>query len=91
MKFQELGVDIEKHFHDCLELSQISKKTSLGLHLNYKFNNISNQAVVLEPDYCTQYQTNFDSKPGNTSSGDLNYPSISQVICLVFLKKKPVK
>ena len=68
MKFQEVGVDIEKHFHDCLQLSEIGKKTSLGLHLNYKFNNISNQAIVLEHDYCTKYQTNFDSNPGNRSS-----------------------
>ena len=68
LKFQEVGVDIEKHFHDCLQLSEIGKKTSLGLHLNYKFNNISNQAIVLEHDNCTKYQTNFDSNPGNRSS-----------------------
>ena len=52
-KFKEIGYkNIEKHFHDVLQMSDLGRKTSVGIHLNYKYADISRQALALDHDYC---------------------------------------
>ena len=53
-KFKEIGYkNIEKHFQDdVLQMSDLGRKTSLGIHLNYKYTDISRQALALDHDYC---------------------------------------
>ena len=52
-KFKAIGYsNIEKHFNNILQLDDIGRKSSLGIHLKYKYTNISRQAIALDHDYC---------------------------------------
>ena len=54
-RFKAIGLkDIENHFNSVLQASEFGRKTSLGLHLNYKFTSVCQQAIALEHDYCLQ-------------------------------------
>ena len=48
-------MSIEKLFRDVLKLSDIGRKTSLGLHLSYKYEQISCQAIAVEHNYCKEH------------------------------------
>ena len=52
-RFKAIGFkNIENHFNSVLQASEPGRKTSLDLHLNYKFTSVCQQAVALEHDYC---------------------------------------
>ena len=52
-KIKAIGYSsIEKHFDNILQLDDIGRKSSLGMHLRYKHAKISRQALALDHDYC---------------------------------------
>ena len=67
--FKEIGYkNIEKHFHDVLQMSDLGRKTSLGIHLNYKYTDISRQALALDHDYCHPETSENSLLTGNRSN-----------------------
>ena len=52
-KFKAIGYsNIEKHFNNILQLDDIGRKSSPGMHLKYKYADTSRQALALDHDYC---------------------------------------
>ena len=63
-RFKAIGLkNIENHFNSVLQASELGRKTRLGLHLNYKFTSVSQNAIALEHDYCLQSELVIT--PGN--------------------------
>ena len=68
-KFKAIGYsNIEKHFNNILQLDDISRKGSLGMHLKYKYANISRQALALDHDYCQPGTVESAQLTGNRAS-----------------------
>ena len=69
-RFKAIGFKpIEDHFNSVLQASELGRKTSLGLHLNYKFTSVCQQAIALEHDYCLQSELVITpgNRPNNSS------------------------
>ena len=69
-RFKAIGLkNIENHFNSVLQASELGRKTSLGLHLNYKFTSVCQQAIALEQDYCLQSEPVITpgNRPNNSS------------------------
>ena len=69
-RFKAIGFkNIENHFNSVLQATEPGRKTSLGLHLNYKFTSVCQQAIALEHDYCLQSEPVITpgNRPDNSS------------------------
>ena len=76
-KFKAIGdSNIEKHFNNTLQVDDMGRKSSLGMHLKYKYANISRQALALDHDYC---------QPGTVENAHLTGNRASAVIHLSLL------
>ena len=68
-KFKATGYsNIERHFNNILQLDDIGRKGSLGMHLKYKYANIPKQALALEHDYCQPGKVENVHLTGNHAS-----------------------
>ena len=77
-RFKVIGLkNIENHFNSVLQASELGRKTSLGLHFNYKFTSVCQQAIALEHEYCLQSELVIT--PGNR-------PKTHQLLLLHFLQ-----
>ena len=69
-RFNAIGLkNIENHFNSVLQASELGRKTSLGLQLNYKFTSVCQQVIALEHDYCLQSELVITpgNRPNNSS------------------------
>ena len=68
-KFKAIGYsDIEKHFNNILQLDDMGRKSSLGMHLKCTYANISRQALALDHDYCQPGTVENVHRTGNRAS-----------------------
>ena len=67
--FKAIGYsNIEKHFNNISQLDNISRKSSLGVHLKFEYANISRQALALDHDYCQPGAVENAHLTGNRAS-----------------------
>ena len=82
-KFKAISYsNIEEHFNNILQLDDIGRKSSLGMHLKYKYANISRHAFALGHDYC---------QPGTVENAHLtgNHASAHSSVALGINSKLP--
>ena len=69
-RFKAIGFrNIENLLNSVLQASELGRKASLGLHLDYKFTSFSQQAIAFEHDYCLQSELVITpgNRPNNSS------------------------